>query len=132
MLDSLTLAAACGVIAQLVLAMLNLNERDFRLENLPYSVDIHKLKEREHRCAFLETFSLFLTANEHLFQQAEQIECEAKEPMSWKFESSSSWKSSLFQLAQMSYDSWNDEVIIIVDGNTRILFVMDNPYYAKL
>jgi hypothetical protein len=112
--------------------MLDLNERDYRLENLPHTVDIHKLKEREHRSAFLETFSSFLTANEHLFKQAELIEFEAKEPINWEFEGLNSWKSSLFQLAEMSYDSSNDEVIIIVDGKIRILFVMDNPYYAKL
>lgn len=120
------------MIAQLVLAMLELDERDFRLENLPHAVDIHKLKDREHRSAFLETFSSFLTANEHLFKHAEQIEFVAKEPMNWKFEGLCSWKSSLSQLAELSYDSWNDEVIIIVDGKTRILFVMDSPYYAKL
>ncbi|WP_341503689.1 hypothetical protein [Gallaecimonas sp. GXIMD4217] len=102
------------------------------MENLPHEVDIHKLKEREHRSAFLETFSSFLTANEHLFKQAEQIEFEAKEPMNWKFEGTNSWKTSLSQLAEMSYDSWNDEVVIIIDGKIRILFVMDNPYYAKL
>ncbi|CAI3799236.1 hypothetical protein [Rheinheimera sp. MM224] len=112
--------------------MLDLDERDFRLENQPHAVDIHKLKEREHKSAFLETFASFLTANEHLFMQAKQIEFEAKEPMTWKFEGSSSWKSSLSQLAELSYDSWNDEVIIIVDGKIRILFVMDSPYYAKL
>lgn len=121
-----------GVIAKQVLAMLDLDERDFRLENQPHAVDIHKLKEREHKSAFLETFASFLTANEHLFMQAKQIEFEAKEPMTWKFEGSSSWKSSLSQLAELSYDSWNDEVIIIVDGKIRILFVMDSPYYAKL
>ncbi len=120
------------MLAKLVLAMLELDERDFRLENLPHEVDIHKLRETDHRSAFLQTFSSFLSANELLFKHAEYIEFEAKERLDWKFEGSSSWKSSLSQLAQMSYDSWNDEVIIIVDGKTRILIVMDNPYYTKL
>lgn len=119
-------------MAHLVLIMPDLDHRDFKLENLPHSVDIHKLAEEEHRTAFLETFSSFLLANELLFKQAEQVEFEAKKPMDWKFEGANSWKSSLTQLAQMSYDSLNDEVIIIVDGKTRILFAMDNPYYAKL
>lgn len=112
--------------------MLNLDDRDFSLENLPHEVDIHKLAEGEHRKAFLETFSSFLTANEGLFTQAEKIEFESKEPMDWKFEGSRSWRPSLMKLAEMSYDSWNDEVIINVDSKVKILFVMDNPYYAKL
>ncbi len=112
--------------------MLELDERDFSLENLPYEVDIHNLEEGEHRRAFLETFSLFLAANTSLFMKAEKIEFEAKEPMDWTFEGSDAWKSSLIHLAEMSYDSWNDEVILNIEGRLKILFVMDNPYYAKL
>ncbi|WP_444942264.1 hypothetical protein ACJJI3_09515 [Microbulbifer sp. ZKSA004] len=111
--------------------MLDLDESYFKLENLPNEVDIHTLKEEEHRKAFLETFSLFLFANEPLFEKAEKVEVESKEPINWEF-NRTSWRLSLTRLAEMSYDSWNDEVIIDVDGKTKILFVMDNPYYAKL
>ena len=102
--------------------MLNLNIVDFEFNNLPYEVDIHRLTENEHRTAFFETFSCFLSANEEYFSIAKDVTVNAKNTIEWCFNNKLPWKENLMNLAETAYDSWDFEFEIMIDKSLEFLW----------